>query len=123
MLAASGAVVGYVVLVAVWLGLAFLCARLAVKKGRPAGLFFFLGLILPGVCLVILAFIHPTQYDIGHVVELITNVKVANGPDLQAGLRSTVHEVTVIDNTRVLGITDSAGTRRFVAATAVKLST
>ena len=50
---------GTIVGIAIWLLMAFYCAMLAKIKGKSAVLFFFLGLILPFLMIIILYFIKP----------------------------------------------------------------
>ena len=109
-------------MIAAWVGLAFLCATLAADKGRSAGGFFILGLLVPGLTLIICLVMQPTQFQPGSIVQLATDVHLDDGTTLLSGWRTKVSETSVIENTRVVSIEDQAGNRRWVAAKAVRLS-
>ena len=111
-----------IVVLVVCLVSAFWSSHIATTKGRSAGLFWFLGFVLPVVALVVIYFVNPVQYRPGQIVQTIVKVNLDDGTRIPTGWRSTVHAVSVIDNTRVVSISDSAGVRRWVAAKAIKLS-
>lgn len=104
-----------------WVGMGFLCSYLAAQRGRSAGLFLVLGLLFPIITLIICAVMLPPQLERGSVVQLVSNVRLDDGRTLRSGWRSQVHDVSVMNNTKVVAITDEAGQRRWVAANAVKL--
>lgn len=110
-------------LICVWFGLAFVCAKVAADKGRSAGGFFVLGLFFPVITLIVCLVMQPQQFQQGSVVQLATDVHLDDGTTLQRGFRTKIADVSVIDNTRVVSITDQHGRQRWVAAKAVRLST
>ena len=113
---------GYLILVALWVLLAFFTAKEAAEKGRSAFTFFVLSLILPLVMWIIFSVMQPIQYQPGNVVQLVTKVNLDDGAQIPVGHRTTILGVSVIDNVRVVSITDPKGAQRWVAAKAVKLS-
>ena len=116
---------GFLVLFAIlaWFGLGFVCAKIAADKGRSAGGFFLLGLLFPVITLIACLVMQPPQFQCGSVVQLATDVHLDDGTTLHRGWRTQVAEVSVIDNTRVVSISDQLGKQRWVAAKAVRLST
>ena len=112
----------FIVILAAWVYLAFVCARMAVQRGRSAGFFFGLGLLLPLITLIILAVMQPIQYQAGQIVRVNTNIPMDDGTSITAGHVSKILDVSVLENTKVVQLTDAGGRPRWIAAAAVRPS-
>lgn len=79
-------------------------------------------LVVPAIALIICLVMQPTQFQTGSIVQLAVDMHLDNGETLPTGWRTKVADVSVIDNTRVVSVSDQAGKMRWVAAKAVRLS-